>query len=62
MLPARLFTPLENGPLAGKCISQDDFVHALHTLYQLKEWDLETGFPTARKLHELDLSWSSEYL
>ena len=62
MLPGRLFTPLENGPLAGKCIVRDDFVRALHTLYQLKDWDLETGLPTARKLHELDLSWSSEYL
>ena len=36
MLPARLFTPLENGPLAGKCISKDDFVRALQTLYHLK--------------------------
>jgi aldehyde:ferredoxin oxidoreductase len=62
MLPARLFTPLENGPLAGKSISRDDFVRALHTLYNLKDWDIETGIPAAKKLHELDLSWSSGLL
>ncbi|MDR3575211.1 MAG: aldehyde ferredoxin oxidoreductase family protein [Anaerolineaceae bacterium] len=62
MLPARLFEPLENGPLAGKSISKNDFDRALHTLYRIKDWDPETGIPAANKLHDLGLSWSNEYL
>jgi aldehyde:ferredoxin oxidoreductase len=62
MLPARLFTPLENGPLQGKFISKEDFVRALHTLYTLKDWDIETGIPASKKLNELELSWSAGLL
>jgi len=61
-LPARLFTPLENGPLAGKSISKADFERALQTLYSLKGWDLQTGVPTRAKLGELDLAWAGDLL
>jgi aldehyde:ferredoxin oxidoreductase len=45
MLPARLFTPLENGPLQGKFISKEDFVRALHTLYTLEIGISKRVFP-----------------
>jgi aldehyde:ferredoxin oxidoreductase len=59
-LPARLFTPLENGPLAGKALSRDEFDRALRTLYRLKSWDLKTGMPSMQRLRELDISWAME--
>ena len=62
MLPDRIFSPLENGPLKGVGISKDDFILALQTLYSLKAWDLQTGVPSAEKLDELSLSWTSEFL
>ena len=62
MLPDRIFSPLENGPLKGVGISKDDFILALRTLYTLKGWDLQTGIPSAEKLDELSLSWASEFL
>jgi aldehyde:ferredoxin oxidoreductase len=62
MLPARIFSPLENGPLKGVGISKDDFISALRTLYTLKGWDLQTGIPTAEKLQQLGLSWAGDLL
>ncbi len=62
VLPARIFAPLENGPLEGIGISKDDFASAMNTLYALKGWDLETGIPSPEKLAELDLTWTSEFL
>ncbi|HVN53477.1 MAG TPA: aldehyde ferredoxin oxidoreductase family protein [Anaerolineaceae bacterium] len=61
-LPPRLFEPLENGPLAGRCISREDFARAMRTLYALKGWDLETGIPTPAKLAELDIDWAAKLL
>jgi aldehyde:ferredoxin oxidoreductase len=62
MLPARIFAPLENGPLKGIGISKDDFMDAMSTLYTLKGWDLDTGIPGPEKLAELGLAWTSEFL
>jgi aldehyde:ferredoxin oxidoreductase len=61
-LPSRLFEPLENGPLAGKFISQEDFARALRTLYGLKDWDLQSGVPSPQKLSQLSLSWAGDLL
>jgi aldehyde:ferredoxin oxidoreductase len=58
-LPERLFSPLENGTLKGVCISKDDFLRALQTLYGLKGWDSQTGNPNPDKLQELGLSWAA---
>ena len=58
-LPDRLFTPLENGPLAGTAIARDDFEQALTNLYLLKGWDPGTGAPTEERLRELGLEWTA---
>jgi aldehyde:ferredoxin oxidoreductase len=61
-LPERIFSPLENGPLKGVGISKDDFISAMRTLYTLKGWDLQTGYPSLEKLDELGISWASEWM
>ena len=58
-LPDRLFTPLENGALAGTAIARDDFEQALTNLYLLKGWDPVTGAPTEGRLRELGLEWTT---
>ena len=57
-MPERLFTPLENGALAGVSLSRDDFTRALGELYRYKGWDPETAAPTREKLRELDIEWA----
>ncbi len=61
-LPARMFEPLENGPLAGTCISREDFARALDRLYALKGWDRQTGIPSREKLAGLGLDWAGALL
>jgi aldehyde:ferredoxin oxidoreductase len=58
-LPDRLFTPLENGALAGTAIARDDFEQALTNLYLLKGWDPVTGAPTEGRLRALGLAWTA---
>ena len=58
-LPDRLFTPLENGALAGTAIARDDFEHALTNLYLLKGWDPATGAPTEERFRALGLGWTA---
>lgn len=60
-LPERMFEPLENGPLKGVKLDQDEFQQALKLYYQMAGWDPETGFPTEAKLAELDLDWVNAY-
>jgi aldehyde:ferredoxin oxidoreductase len=61
-LPARMFEPLENGPLAGTRISREDFARALDKLYALKGWDRQTGIPSRDKLAGLGLDWAGALL
>jgi aldehyde:ferredoxin oxidoreductase len=61
-LPDRLFQGLQNGPLAGKPIPRDEFSQALTTLYRLKGWDPETGWPTQERLQELSLGWAANFM
>jgi aldehyde:ferredoxin oxidoreductase len=58
-LPDRLFTPLEDGPLAGMAIARDDFERALTNLYLLKGWDPVTGAPTGERLRAIGLEWTA---
>ena len=58
-LPDRLFTPLENGALAGTSIARDDFEQAITDLYLLKGWDPTTGVPTEARLRKLSLEWTA---
>ncbi|MBI4790203.1 MAG: aldehyde ferredoxin oxidoreductase family protein [Chloroflexi bacterium] len=53
-LPERLFTPLENGALAGAALSKQEFEHALQALYGCKGWDAN-GVPTRERLESLGL-------
>lgn len=57
-LPARLFEPLRNGPLAGRALNREEFRRALQLYYQMVGWD-DRGVPTAGKLAELGLNWAA---
>jgi aldehyde:ferredoxin oxidoreductase len=59
-LPDRLFTPLENGPLAGVGISREQFERAMTDLYIAKGWNPETGAPTRERLKALDIEWAAD--
>jgi aldehyde:ferredoxin oxidoreductase len=57
-LPARLFEPLRNGPLAGRALNREEFKRALQLYYQMVGWD-DRGVPTAGRLAELGLNWAA---
>ena len=61
-LPDRLFTPLENGPLAGVGISRPEFERAMADLYIAKGWNPETGAPTRKRLKTLDIEWAADLM
>ncbi len=61
-LPERLFTPLENGPLAGVGISREQFEQAMTDLYIAKGWNPETGAPTRERLKALDIEWAADLM
>jgi aldehyde:ferredoxin oxidoreductase len=61
-LPERIFMPSEAGALAGLGIEHAEFDRALHDLYALKDWNLETGIPSRQRLSELDIAWASDLL
>jgi aldehyde:ferredoxin oxidoreductase len=61
-LPDRLFSPLENGALAGTSIPREDFERALTDLYRLKGWDPVSGAPTGERLRALGLEWTASGL
>lgn len=62
ILPERLFSPMENGPLQGVGISKQDFEQTMTELYQLKGWDIETTQPTSERLQELGIEWVAELM
>lgn len=51
-LPALLVSPLSEGGAAGK---SPDFKKMLHQFYTFRQWDPETGAPSAEKLKALGL-------
>lgn len=58
-LPARLFSPLESGKLAGVAMPRADFERAMTDLYILKGWDPVTGVPTRERLRALEIEWAA---
>jgi aldehyde:ferredoxin oxidoreductase len=61
-LPERIFSPSEAGALAGLGIDQAEFEHAMQDLYDLKDWNWETGIPSRQRLNDLDIAWASDLL
>lgn len=59
-LPNRCFEPMPSGPLEGQAIDRERFEQGKRLYYGMMGWDAETGYPTAVKLHELDLGWLPE--
>ncbi|HSJ57360.1 MAG TPA: aldehyde ferredoxin oxidoreductase family protein [Anaerolineae bacterium] len=55
VLPRRVMTAFEEGPLAGVGISDEDFAWARRRFYEMMDWDPETGVPTAGCLQKLGL-------
>ena len=62
VLPDRLFTPLENGALAGAALSRDEFEQTMTELYRVKGWDPATGAPTVERLRALGIEWAADML
>lgn len=58
-LPKAFLEPLPDGGSAGYVIPFDEM---LHSYYDARGWDWETGFPTEEKLMELGLDWAGEDL
>ncbi len=61
-LPDRVFMPSESGALAGLHVEHNEFDRALRDLYKLKDWNWETGIPSAQRLNDLELAWASDLL
>ena len=56
VLPPLFFTPLPDGPLAGRhAIDPGEFAAAVRLYYDMASWDAETGLPKAGKMTELGL-------
>lgn len=59
VLPARIHTPFESGPLAGRSIDAETYRRALVGLYEMLGWSAE-GVPARGKLAQLNLSWAAD--
>ena len=60
-LPERLMTePLQSGASKGQLISKEDLDTMLDEYYTVREWDLNTGVPTRKKLVELNLEYVAD--
>jgi aldehyde:ferredoxin oxidoreductase len=54
-LPRRVMTPLDDGPIEGFGITDDDFEWFKGRFYEMMGWDRQTGEPTADCLSRLKL-------
>jgi aldehyde:ferredoxin oxidoreductase len=55
--PDRFFDePIKSGGGKGEHLDRDKYDRLLDDYYRLREWDVETGLPTQRKLEELELT------
>jgi aldehyde:ferredoxin oxidoreductase len=52
-LPKILLEPLDEGGSAGK---SPDFEKLKRLYYEIRDWDLDTGYPSQEKLEELGLN------
>jgi aldehyde:ferredoxin oxidoreductase len=58
ILPARLMLdPLPDGPAQGMVLDRSSLEKMKDVYYELRGWDITTGVPTPKKLHELDLDY-----
>jgi aldehyde:ferredoxin oxidoreductase len=55
VLPRRVMTAFEEGPLKGVGITDEDFAWARRRFYEMMDWDPETGVPTDECLQKLGL-------
>ncbi len=61
-LPARMFEPIQSGPLQGERIDPVEFRARLRDYYALMGWDPERGVPTQATLNDLDIPWAAQWL
>jgi aldehyde:ferredoxin oxidoreductase len=47
--------PIKSGPMKGEFLKEVDWNKMLDEYYGLHGWDPHTGWPTKKKLEELDL-------
>jgi aldehyde:ferredoxin oxidoreductase len=58
ILPGRLMhDPLPDGPAQGMMLDSQSLEQMKDAYYELRGWDISTGVPTPKKLHELDLDY-----
>lgn len=55
VLPRRVMTAFEEGPIAGEGIAEEDFFRFRRQWYRRMGWDPETGEPTEARLEALGL-------
>jgi len=62
-VPSRCFDePVPSGPTEGRRLTRQHFEHMLERFYEVSGWNRLTGFPTRKKLEELDLRDVAEEL
>ena len=55
VLPQRVMTPFEEGPLAGQAVGPEKLAWARSRYYEMMGWEPETGRPLERNLDDLGL-------
>jgi aldehyde:ferredoxin oxidoreductase len=61
-LPAKFFKTLTGGASDGITLSREEIEAAKDLYYEMAGWDPDTGFPTRKKLEDLDLDWVADEL
>ncbi|MHB1134303.1 MAG: aldehyde ferredoxin oxidoreductase family protein [Chloroflexota bacterium] len=59
VLPRRMHTQFESGPLAGVAVDEGKLNTAIVNFYQMMGWD-RAGVPTEIKLAELGIAWAGQ--
>lgn len=62
VLPKKLQKDLMGGKSAGLSVTEEEIELAKDLYYAMAGWDIGTGFPTRRKLEELELGWIADQL
>jgi aldehyde:ferredoxin oxidoreductase len=61
-LPQRVRDPLTDGALKGEAYPQQVLEEMLDLYYDNRGWDRKRGWPSRKKLNELDLGWVGDDL
>ena len=56
-LPEKVFSPMPDGPSAGRKVDREEFGNMVALYYGLMGWDAQ-GVPGENKLKELGLEWA----